>query len=563
MLKKERRNNAGRPIAGSLLSMKFVDNVLTVLGQCFDLAVLERPALLEINPAKEIRLPKHDRREMFFLNDAAAYAALRGAMNAHFHALLDFLVGTGARYGEAAGLWVQHLHLDAERPYVDIRAALKWRGKKRTRGRPKTRSSIRRILLPPRLVEALRPLVAGKGPEDFVFTMIEGGPLHHGNFARKQRSGLSPSTGRSGEPRGPGDERRRRGLPSPVNARPPRRRTVRVPAELRGPLNRAARGSMSEAVEPHVITAPSATTTPTDIPTQQDGPVPGRGYDLKAVLRDAGRHDAPPPPTGHRQVVRMRGSAPADTSTAVPVDVAGFADGIQADLVVCYVEHRPVTLVWVAAGAVGAGGKLLYIRQRMALVASALEQPLLDRLHDLGRGLPVHPLEELTPWGVATATKLLVDGWRREVEHDVVANTGIPEDTHLFVDGSIRSHPRDALVGVVKSVDETQYLTDESVLPVNAGRRSPVFELPATRTTERSVLSCYLRLHDTPGSTSWSHGLIRLEARDPDTLDGACAVAMRHRQFARSGDSRWATHLRGMRRTEETLRAFRSVVFRF
>jgi GAF domain-containing protein len=91
---------------------------------------------------------------MFFLN-AAAYAALRGAMNAHFHALLDFLVGTGARYGEAAGLWVQHLHLDAERPYVDIRAALKWRGKKRTRGRPKTRSSIRRILLPPRLVEAL------------------------------------------------------------------------------------------------------------------------------------------------------------------------------------------------------------------------------------------------------------------------------------------------------------------------------------------------------------------------------------------------------------------------
>jgi hypothetical protein len=60
MLKKERRNNAGRPIAGSLLSMKFVDNVLTVLGQCFDLAVVERPALLEINPAKEIRLPKPD-----------------------------------------------------------------------------------------------------------------------------------------------------------------------------------------------------------------------------------------------------------------------------------------------------------------------------------------------------------------------------------------------------------------------------------------------------------------------------------------------------------------------
>jgi integrase len=28
----------------------------------------------------------------------------------------------------------------------------------------------------------LRPLVAGKGADDHVFTMVEGGPLHHGNF---------------------------------------------------------------------------------------------------------------------------------------------------------------------------------------------------------------------------------------------------------------------------------------------------------------------------------------------------------------------------------------------
>jgi hypothetical protein len=39
---------------------------------------------------------------MHFLKDAAAYAALRGAMQCHFQPLLDFLVGTGARYGEAA-----------------------------------------------------------------------------------------------------------------------------------------------------------------------------------------------------------------------------------------------------------------------------------------------------------------------------------------------------------------------------------------------------------------------------------------------------------------------------
>lgn len=185
MLKKERRNNVGRPIAGTVLSHKFINNVLDVLGQCFDVALAERPPLLNDNPARGIRLPKHDRREMHFLQDAAAYAALRCAMHDNFRELLDFLVGTGARYGEAAGLLVRHLHLDADRPHVDIRLALKWRGKKWKLGRPKTRSSIRRILLPPRLVEALRPLVAGKDADDHVFTMVEGGPLHHGNFHKR------------------------------------------------------------------------------------------------------------------------------------------------------------------------------------------------------------------------------------------------------------------------------------------------------------------------------------------------------------------------------------------
>ncbi len=35
------------------------------------------------------------------------YAALRTAMHGHIQVLLDFRVGTGARYGEAAGLMVR------------------------------------------------------------------------------------------------------------------------------------------------------------------------------------------------------------------------------------------------------------------------------------------------------------------------------------------------------------------------------------------------------------------------------------------------------------------------
>jgi integrase len=35
------------------------------------------------------------------------------------------------------------------------------------------------------LVEILRPLVADRGADDPVFTMIEGGPMHHGNFYKR------------------------------------------------------------------------------------------------------------------------------------------------------------------------------------------------------------------------------------------------------------------------------------------------------------------------------------------------------------------------------------------
>lgn len=186
MLKKEKRNNAGRPRPGTVLSIKFITNALTVLAQAFDVALQARPAaLLQVNPARELRLPKQDRREMFFLEDGATYDRLRSAIHEHFRPLLDFLVGTGARFGEAAGLLARHVHLDVERPYIEIRLVLKWARKRWKLGRPKTRSSVRRISLSPKLVAVLRPLVADKTGDDHVFTMVEGGPMHHGNFTNR------------------------------------------------------------------------------------------------------------------------------------------------------------------------------------------------------------------------------------------------------------------------------------------------------------------------------------------------------------------------------------------
>lgn len=186
MMAKPKTDNMKRPRPGTVLSMKFIRNVLNVLAKCFDVALQERPAaLLHVNPARDIKLPKTDRREMFFLESGAAYAQLRETMHAHFRPLLDFLVGTGVRFGEAAGLLVRNVHLDVARPYIDIRMVLKWARKRWKLGRPKTRSSIRRVSLSPKLVQVLRPLLKGKNEEDHVFTMVEGGPLHHGNFTNR------------------------------------------------------------------------------------------------------------------------------------------------------------------------------------------------------------------------------------------------------------------------------------------------------------------------------------------------------------------------------------------
>ena len=304
-------------------------------------------------------------------------------------------------------------------------------------------------------------------------------------------------------------------------------------------------------------TTPTTGTAATSSPRHRSR-LHGLGYNLPDVFKAGWNGGGAATSTGHRRVVRMVDPAPRDISRVPPLPVIGFADGVQTRFSLRHVDHRPVSLVWVAAGAVHApSATLLEFRQRLELVASAADGAILAGLSQVGRGLPSHLLEELTPWGVAVATQALVDEWRQGLEQDVIANTAIPEGEYLIVDGSIRRYACDGLVGVVKAVEDTQYLGDESTLPDAAGWRSPVFSLPATTTSERAVVSTYLRLHSAPGSTSWSHGLIRIEAHDPETLDAACALALRHRQSPGSGDPRWATHLEGMHRAEEVLKAFR------
>lgn len=110
-------------------------------------------------------------------------------------------MGTGLRFGEIGALWVGDVDLD--RGTVRVNKAWKhdgedgaaetpgWLEKQLQRkhamrdhhlGNPKTPRSRRTVTVSPAVAEALSRQIAGKAPDDFVFTTRTGRPLHNGDF---------------------------------------------------------------------------------------------------------------------------------------------------------------------------------------------------------------------------------------------------------------------------------------------------------------------------------------------------------------------------------------------
>lgn len=178
-------NNAGAQ-TGEVLSPKTIRNLHALLSFVLQAAVDDDDWLLDRNPCAASRLPTTQREERVFL-EHHEFAALLAAVPPYFRTLMVFLVATGVRWGEAAGLSVKHVHLDplSGHPYIEVLVA--WRRFKAgsfALGRVKSRCSQRIVTLPSSVVPLMRELLEGKGPEDAVFTMREGGRLHHSNFSR-------------------------------------------------------------------------------------------------------------------------------------------------------------------------------------------------------------------------------------------------------------------------------------------------------------------------------------------------------------------------------------------
>lgn len=133
------------------------------------------------NPAKGLRVPRGqegDRTEMRVLT-AEEYASIIERIPDHYRPAVNFLAGTGCRWGEMVALMVA----DVQLPNVRIRRALKWSPDGgRQVGATKTRRSNRTVVLPTLLQEEVGALCAGRDRADLVFTATQGGPIHHRTF---------------------------------------------------------------------------------------------------------------------------------------------------------------------------------------------------------------------------------------------------------------------------------------------------------------------------------------------------------------------------------------------
>lgn len=141
------------------------------------------------HPGKKLRLPQVTRALDADLDEGdemvcmtpEQFDVLYTHTHAHYRALVRFLVGTGARWGEAVALRVGDV--DRDRGTVRIRRAWKWSPDgQHVIGPPKTKKSKRTIALPAEVLGDLRELCAGRAATELVFTAVQGGMVAHRTF---------------------------------------------------------------------------------------------------------------------------------------------------------------------------------------------------------------------------------------------------------------------------------------------------------------------------------------------------------------------------------------------
>ncbi len=138
------------------------------------------------NPCLKTQLPNVDDGEgdweMVFLSPEE-YGMIRRHMRADAVDLTDLLVGTGARYSEATGFRKRdHVHDETGRPWLNVRKAWKNEAGNWVLSKPKTRKSVRGLVLTASQDELVARLTEGKQPDDLVVTNRGGNRWIHQTY---------------------------------------------------------------------------------------------------------------------------------------------------------------------------------------------------------------------------------------------------------------------------------------------------------------------------------------------------------------------------------------------
>ena len=169
-------------------TVRYAHRVLSLI-----LAHAVRDGRMARNPAEGVRLPRVVRQEPVFL-DHAQVAMLADACG-RYALLVRFLAYTGLRWGEVSALRVSRLDLLRRR--VTVAAAFAEIGGQLMEGTPKNHQR-RSVPIPRFLVDELAAHIAGKRPDELVFTAPGGGPLRNTNFRSRVFLPAAASVGLAG-----------------------------------------------------------------------------------------------------------------------------------------------------------------------------------------------------------------------------------------------------------------------------------------------------------------------------------------------------------------------------
>ena len=152
-----------------------VRQIHRVLSLMLDLAV--RDGRLPRNPATGVRLPRAAKGEPVFLTHTQVEQLAEACID--YELFVRVLAYTGMRWGEATAVRVRRLDLMKRRIEV-VHTAVELNGQM-TYGTPKTHQR-RSVPVPRSLVDALAEHVAGRKPDDLVFTTPRGDVMRNHNF---------------------------------------------------------------------------------------------------------------------------------------------------------------------------------------------------------------------------------------------------------------------------------------------------------------------------------------------------------------------------------------------